>query len=288
MAARWLELSVQAQGPVQDPISNFLVEQGSTGIVCNARSLRAFFPDTTDEAALKPVVRQYLRGLRDIFPRGSVGRTRWRTFAEKNWHEAWRSRFRPQRIGRRFLVTPPWLPPPQTRRHVILMEPAMAFGAGTHETTRCCLELIDEVCAEAVPARALDVGTGSGILAIGMVRLGVREVLALDNDPVAVAAARENFRLNGVEGAATPDGTDVARLRRRFPLVAANLILGTLVELAGPLTRRVAAGGSLILSGLLHEHVPPVLERFPEFRLEQHRQRGEWSTLLLRKVELPP
>ena len=283
MPARWIELSVQAQGPVQDTISNFLVEQGSTGIVCRDRSLRAFFPDTADDAVLKNVVRQYLRGLRDIFPDCPLGRTRWRVIAEKNWHDAWRSHFKPQRIGRRFLVTPPWIHPKETRRHVIFIEPAMAFGTGTHETTRGCLEFIDELCAEAVPTKALDVGTGSGILAIALARLGVREVLALDNDLVAIEAAEENLRLNCMDGAVTLRATGLARVRRRFPLVVANIILETLVELAGPLSRCVGARGALVLSGLLHDHVPAVVQRFPGFRLEQHKQRKEWSTLLLRK-----
>jgi len=283
MPARWLELSVQAQGPVQDTISSFLVENGSTGVVCAERSLRAFFPEAVDDAALRPVVRYYLRGLRDIFPGGFVGRTRWRVLAEKNWHDGWRDHFKPQKIGKRFLVTPPWIRPKDARRHTVLIEPAMAFGTGTHETTRSCLEFIDELCAEAVPARALDVGTGSGVLAIGMARLGVREVLALDNDPVALEAARANLRLNGLDHAVTLSGTSVGRVRRLFPLVVANIILETLVELAGPLSRRVSAKGALILSGLLHDHVPAVVQRFPGFRLEQHRQRKEWSTLLLRK-----
>ncbi len=268
---------------MQDTISNFLVENGSTGVVCGERSLRAFFPEATDDAVLRPVVRRYLRGLRDIFPDGFVGRTRWRVIAERNWHDGWRDRFKPQRIGKRFLVTPPWTRPEKTRRNVIVIEPAMAFGTGTHETTRSCLEFIDELCAEAVPVKALDVGTGSGVLAIGMARLGVRDVLALDNDPVALEAARANLTLNGLDRAVTLSGTSVGRVRRLFPLVVANIILETLVELAGPLSRRVSAKGALILSGLLHDHVPAVVQRFPGFRLEQHRQRKEWSTLLLRR-----
>lgn len=283
MAARWIELVIQAQGPVQDTISNFLVEQGSTGIVCGDRSLRAFFPDTGDGAVLKPAVRQYLRGLRDLFPDCLAGRTRWRVIEEKNWHESWRAHFKPQRIGRRFLVTPPWIQAKDKDREVLVIEPAMAFGTGTHETTRCCLEFIDELCRGAAPGEALDVGTGSGILAIGMARLGVREVLALDNDPVALEAARENLRLNGIEGAVKLSGLGVERVRRRFPLVVANIVLETLVELAGSLERRVAAGGSLVLSGLLHHHVPTVVQHLPGLRLLRRKTRKEWSTLLLRK-----
>lgn len=283
MAACWLELSVQAQGPVQDTISSFLVEHGSTGIVCGERSLRAFFPGTADGTVLRSLVRRYLRGLRDIFPDGLVGRTRWRVIAEKNWHDAWRGYFKPQRIGRSFVVTPPWIRPKENGRHLIFIEPAMAFGTGTHETTRCCLELIDQICAKKSPGKALDVGTGSGILAIGMARLGVREVLALDNDPVALEAARANLQLNGIDGAVKLSDASVGRLRRRFPLVVANIILETLLEMAGPLTQRVGARGSLILSGLLHDHVPAVKRRFRGFRLERRKDRKEWSTLLLRK-----
>ena len=283
MAHGWLELSVQAQGPVQDTISSFLVEHGSTGIVCGDRSLRAYFPGTADEAVLRPLIRRYLRGLRDVFPDGLVGRTRWRAMAEKNWHDGWRHHFKPQRIGKRFLVTPPWIRPEANRRHVIVIEPAMAFGTGTHETTRSCLEMIDELCAETVPTKALDVGTGSGVLAIGMARLGVREVLALDNDSVALEAAQANLRLNGLDGAVTLNDTSVDRVRRRFQLVVANIILETLVDLAVPLNRRVAAGGSLVLSGLLHDHVSVVMRHFRDFRLLQRKDRKEWSTLMLRK-----
>ena len=284
MSHGWLELSVQAQGPVQDTISSFLVERGSTGVVCGDRSLRAFFPGTGDDAVLKRVVRRYLRGLRDIFPEYVLGRSRWRMIADKNWHDAWRAHFKPQRIGRRFLVAPPWVHPKESRRHVVRIEPAMAFGTGTHDTTRCCLEFIDELCAETVPRKALDVGTGSGVLAIGMARLGVPEVLALDNDPVALEAARANLQLNGIGGAVKLSDASVGRLRRRFPLVVANIIMETLLEMAGPLTRCVGARGSLILSGLLSDHVPPVRQRFHGFRLVRRKDRKEWSTLLLRKA----
>lgn len=283
MATGWIEVLVQAEGPVQDPISNFLVEQGSTGMVCGERSLRAFFPAVEDRAGLGERVRSYLRGLREVFPGHPAVRTRWRAVAREDWRDAWRARFKPQKIGRRLLVTPPWIRPAETRRRVVFIEPAMAFGTGTHETTRCCLEFIDELCAGGAPARALDVGTGSGILAIALARLGVREVLGLDNDPVALEAARANLELNGVGGAVTLSGARVARVRRRFPLVAANILLETLVGMAASLTRCVAVRGRLVLSGLLHDHVPEAVRRFPGLRLEQRKDRGEWSTLLLRK-----
>lgn len=283
MAPHWIELTIQAQGSIQDTIGTYLVEHGSTGVISRARSLCAFFPGTTDVATLRPLIRQYLRRLRQIFPDSIVGRARWRTIAERNWHEAWRDYFKPQRIGRSFLIIPPWIEPGETGRHVVFIEPAMAFGTGTHETTRGCLEFIDELCCDSPPAKALDVGTGSGILAIGLARLGVRKVLALDKDPVALEAAKGNLQLNKMHEAVTLSSRGVAGIRRRFPLVVSNIILETLVELAGPLARCVGGQGALILSGLLHDHVPVALGSFKKFRLEGHKQRKEWSTLLLRR-----
>lgn len=285
MPSHWLELSIKTGAEIQDPFSNFLVERGSTGFVHTDQTMRAFFPSTVGDTALKRTVRVYLRRLREIFPDCPLGRTRWRVIAEKDWHKAWRKYFRPQKIGG-FLVTPPWIPADENGRHVVVIEPAMAFGTGTHETTRCCLEFIDELgFPKNAPARvALDVGTGSGILAIALAKVGVREVLALDNDPIALDAAGSNLRLNGVVDVVTLSSTELGRIRRRFPVVVANIILETLVQLAGPLTRSVAERGTLILSGLFSTQVASVMGHFTAFAIEQRKDRKEWSTLLLRKV----
>lgn len=285
MPSHWLELSIKAGSEIQDPVANFLVERGSTGFVHTDETMRAFFPSTADDAALKRTVQIYLRRLRAIFPDCPLGRSRWRVIAEKDWHNAWRRYFRPQQVGG-FLVTPPWLPVDANGRRVVVIEPAMAFGTGTHETTRCCLEFIDELGfpANAPPRVALDVGTGSGILAIALAKSGVGEVLALDNDPIALEAAAANLQLNGVADVVTLSSTSLGQIRRRFPVVVANIILETLVQLAGPLTRCVAAHGTLILSGLLGTQVDAVMGYFTGFSLEQRKDRKEWSTLLLRKV----
>lgn len=284
MPSHWLELSLEAGTEIQDLVVDFLAEKGSTGFVHTDRTLRAFFPSTENDARLKRDIRLYLRQLRGTLPESSAGRARWRIIADKDWGEAWRKYFKPQAIGKRFLVTPPWIEPRAADRQVIVVEPAMAFGTGTHATTRNCLELIDELCAAELPSSALDVGTGSGILAIALAKLGVSEVVALDNDPVALEAAEANLELNDVQGAVTLSSTDIRRIRKRFPLVVANIIMDTLIELAAPLSRAVSARGTLILSGLLRNQVPRVLPHFERFALHRQKDRQEWSTLLLRKV----
>jgi SAM-dependent methyltransferase len=128
-------------------------------------------------------------------------------------------RFIRRRVGKRFWVTPPWLTPPKFRsRQVITIEPGMAFGTGTHATTRGCLEFIEQVAVLLPGSKwtALDIGTGSGILAIALVKLGAKKIWAIDNDPVALVVAKENLRINGVDDKVFLS-TTALRLSINFP-----------------------------------------------------------------------
>lgn len=282
----WLRVLVRADLEVHDSVSNFFMERGSTGIVFKDDTLAAFFPPQADGAAVKNDLRLFLRCLEDCFPRSRVGPVRWVRLAEKDWHCAWRRFFRPQRIGRHFLVRPPWIETfDAEKRTEIVIEPAMAFGTGTHETTRSCLELIAEIAAGpgGAPATALDVGTGSAILAIGLVKKGCQKVVAIDNDAAALEAAALNLELNRVADRVKLLDGDAKKTKARFPLVVANIVLGTLVELAPWLRARVQPRGKLILSGLLHTQVAKILDHFGGFCLRQRKDRKDWSTLLLEK-----
>jgi ribosomal protein L11 methyltransferase len=169
---------------------------------------------------------------------------------------------------------------------VIIIEPGMAFGTGTHTTTRGCIEFLEEV-RERVGDRgftALDVGTGSGILAIALAHLGAREVRAIDNDPVAIEVARKNLSANGVANGVRLSGTSLSAIRRRFDVVVANLTAETVLELAGALEKKVAPRGFLILSGILREKAATVMRRFrPRFRALKRKRSREWTTLLLQR-----
>lgn len=148
------------------------------------------------------------------------------------------------------------------------------------------MEYIEEVAASfgARPFVALDVGTGSGILAIALVKLGARKVWAIDNDPVALEVARENLLLNGVVEKVQLSGEKLQSLKRKFPLVVANLTAETIAALADFLARKVSPRGFLILSGILHSKVDLVRRGFgTKFRVVKSRRRKEWVTLLLRR-----
>jgi ribosomal protein L11 methyltransferase len=161
-----------------------------------------------------------------------------------------------------------------------VIEPGMAFGTGQHATTRACLEAIEAAVDRRGVGSALDVGTGSGILALALARLGVARVVALDADPAVLPIARENLARNGARGVLLLGGP-VAALRAGFDLVVANLLADALVAEAAALAARVAPDGVLVLSGLLAAQVPVVAGAYPGWRVQREDGDATWRTLTL-------
>lgn len=172
------------------------------------------------------------------------------------WRDAWRRHARPVRVGR-LTVQPPWMPPPASGA-VVRLDAGMAFGSGLHPSTRLCLSALDRYVRG--PSTVVDVGTGSGVLAIAAARLGAGRVLALDHDPVAVRVASANVRANGVR-----DRVEVRRasglgsVRRRADLILANLTADDLCLLLPVVPARLRPGGRFVGSGLGPSRVPQVV-----------------------------
>jgi ribosomal protein L11 methyltransferase len=195
-----------------------------------------------------------------------------------DWDRRWREFHRPLVLDGRLTVRPPWEPPAGTPIDLVI-DPGQAFGTGAHATTRLCLELLLEL--EPVGGGFMDLGCGSGVLAIAAARLGFSPVLALDNDPASLEATRENAAVNGVE-------LEVRRHDLRIdpvdpsPTVAANLLAPLLRAWA----ERLAAAGRrpdrLIAGGLLIPEVDPIAEAFAGLGLRERarRERGEWAAAL--------
>jgi ribosomal protein L11 methyltransferase len=169
---------------------------------------------------------------------------------EQDWSVAWRKHHRTLQVGPRSWVHPPWEQPPQGGVTVAI-DPGMAFGTGSHATTALCLERCDELLSELPGADVLDVGTGSGVIAILAKKLGARRVIGTENDPVALEAARRGAALNGIAGVDWILAEDPAEVPGQFRIVVANILLNTLEELAPAIASKVAPGGRLVLSGLL-------------------------------------
>lgn len=200
----------------------------------------------------------------------------------EDWRDRWKRWFVPLDVASDLVVTPPWhldavraRVAPGTR--LVVIEPGMAFGTGQHETTWVCLEGIRALAhAGALPDRVLDVGAGTGVLAIAAALFGASDVLGVDNDPVAVRAADVNARDNAV--GARFAGTPIAEVEGTWGLVIANILTHILVGMAPALVARVAPGGRLMLSGILVEQAEEIVWTFTELGLRHDgtHARGGW------------
>jgi ribosomal protein L11 methyltransferase len=175
----------------------------------------------------------------------------------QEWSTSWRAFHKALRVGPRSWVHPPWEVPEAAAGEVrVAIDPGMAFGTGSHPTTSLCLERVDELLAARPGADLLDVGTGSGVIAMLAARLSAGRICGTENDPVALAAARAGAALNGLApGRIGWELCDCDALPPPFDapyaIVVANILLNTLVELAPQIARKVAPGGRLVLAGLL-------------------------------------
>lgn len=211
-----------------------------------------------------------------------------RGFDEEDWANAWKEHFDVERYGERLVVVPSWRTyEARDGDIVITLDPGMAFGTGQHETTRMCLEALER---EVRPgARVLDLGCGSGILAIAAAKLGAAVVLALDIDEDCVRIARENATLNGAGAVRASSGSlghawPASELSREFDVIVANIVANPIIEMARALVAALSPAGTLIASGIIAAREDDVREALSDAgaAITNVRAMGEWRCLLAR------
>lgn len=215
----------------------------------------------------------------------------WRLLADQDWQESWKENFHPIAVAEKLLILPSWLDPPpeMAGRLVLRMDPEMAFGSGQHETTQGCLAALEGCTVTGQLGRVLDLGTGSGILAIAALLLGATHVVATDMDPVAVETTWRNFESNP---GPSPDWRQRVAIVQtdqvpagHFNTIVANILAPVLCHMAPAIARGLAAGGRAILAGLLTGQAEEVMACCQQAGLvcQQRWDLGDWTILQLEK-----
>lgn len=210
-------------------------------------------------------------------------------FTDESWKTNWKQYFKPAKVSERVQVAPPWeVPEPPEGGVNVVIEPGLAFGTGTHATTRLSLKRIDGLLAARPVASMLDVGCGSGILSVAAALLSAQVVVdAFDIDPEAKAVSLENIARNGVEGRVRVLETTIDRIEGRYDLVVANILAHVLLFLADDLIRCTSPGGRLLLCGIGEKAVEEVLAGFSArgMRLEDREVMDGWTAMIWRHAE---
>jgi ribosomal protein L11 methyltransferase len=277
---RWLELAVEVPREAEEAAADTLRRFAPRGVAIEAAGesvvVKAWLPDDADLTRQRRAVRRALASL------PATVRTRW--LREEDWAEAWKAFFPVLHISRRLVICPAWRSyRARSGQAVIRLDPGMAFGTGQHPTTLMCLRALEETVQ--LGASVLDLGTGSGVLALAAARLGAASVLALDNDPLAVRAARENARLNGLEAVVRVKEGTLEGALGPFDIIAANISASVIVDLTGAMAAALRPSGVLIAGGFSEERVGDVTAALTAagLRVERSLSEGEWRTVVGRR-----
>jgi ribosomal protein L11 methyltransferase len=272
MKSKYYELRVSTDS-FKDEIENFLIERFNNGIEEEDNTLILRSEENFD--GLMKELKEYVKALEEIFNTKINLETKIEEKSNIDWIENYKKSIKPIEIGR-FYIHPSWYENKEDKINIIV-DPALAFGSGHHETTRSCVKAIDKYVKEG--DTFLDVGCGSGILSIVAAKKGAIVDLC-DTDELAVKSAKENFELNNVKYNDIWVGS-AANTDKKYDVVVANIIADILIFIANDLKQRVNA--YLILSGIIDKYKEKVLDKYKDFELVEEIPENEWVTLVLKK-----
>jgi len=282
----WLQLHLAAHDDQVEALQSLLEDLGAVAVTLTDAAdqplfepppgetplwrdvvISALFEQETDQAALTAALATALNA--------PLPTHRFETLEDKQWERAWMDDFQPMCFGQRLWIVPSWTEAPDPHATNLKLDPGLAFGTGTHETTDLCLQWLDQ--ADVQGKHVMDFGCGSGVLAIAALLLGAEHAVCCDIDPQALLATYANAELNGVADRVTcvlprdlPEGS-------QYQLVLANILAGPLVELSGQLTALCEPGGELVLSGILATQGDAVRDAYASaFALAPNAQKNDW------------
>lgn len=304
MNTEWIAIDVSSPAAAVDLVCAALTELGCGGTVIEdthldtfippdpdldpdaVYQLKAYFEEPGEPGELIQRISEALDEFTSLNPAWQFTVGGGEIVRQEDWAENWKQNFSTQRIGKHLVIKPTWETfSPQDGDRVIEIDPGMAFGTGTHGTTLLCLETIAELFdGDSPPASLLDVGTGSGILALGAAALGCQRILACDIDEEACRVAQQNIAANNYSDQIEVTSQPLEQLSGQFDLVVANILAEENVRLGQALLDRLAPGGHLILSGILKEKEEFVRTGFASYPLTifPTRYHDEWICLIFR------
>lgn len=312
---KWTEIKVETASESVEAISNFMMEAGASGVAIedaldieNFQSdqygelldeenfahikegalVMAYFPETTFLPEILPIIREQILQLPSFGLAIGKNVLTISEVAESNWATAWKKYYHPVRITKYLTVVPSWetYQPENNSEHIIRLDPGMAFGTGTHPTTRLSLQALETVSRGG--ETVLDVGTGSGVLSIASKYLGAKQVYAYDLDEVAVASAKENMALNPIAYDVQVSANDLLKnVSIQADIIVANILADIIVLMVEDAWHLLKNNGKLIVSGIIQNKKELILQKTKAvgFVVEQIYQQEDWYAIILRKSE---
>jgi len=288
---KWLKLSLQTPTRLVESVSDMIGVLSGSGVEVSPETesgslISGFFPveNGADETEIVDSVRQVVGELFQLFAL-PIPEMSTEIIDDQDWATSWKRFFTPVEIVPGLIIKPSWEDyQAEGNENVIEMDPGQAFGTGQHESTRLALSLLTTCLSRQPVERVLDVGTGTGILAMAAILFGADSVVAIDNDPEAVRVAAENVAANGLAEKISVSITDLVDVQGPFPLILANIVHDVLVEMAPQFKALLSPGGRVILAGILSgEQEKNIIRVYGElgFHLQTSEHEGEWAALLL-------
>lgn len=299
----WIEIKLCVDGEAAEAVADLLQRYGHQGVSIEQDGImpeawdegevppaehlivRAYLPEDERAEAAKQELETALGHMSLMYP---MPRPEYRIVNEIDWADAWKSHYHPIRIGKHILIRPLWTEiAPQPGDIVIALDPGMAFGTGTHPSTQLCLEAIEDLITPGM--KVLDLGCGSGILAIAAAKLGAVSILGLDIDPIAVKVAEENIQQNHTADRVTVQQGSLENLitsAHRFDLIIVNILARIIIEMCSHgLGQIVRPGGLAIFSGIIEDQADEVENALHQAGLEPYKRyhQHDWVGIVARR-----
>lgn len=290
MSKKWRCIEVVAPEQDAEILAFEVAEELGAGVEMTSEGFRTYVDAQAEEVSLIEATVKDLLAIHGKRYPDKAGHYSLRTYdvMDEDWADRWKAHFKPMRVGRRFVICPTWETfEPEESDSLILMDPGRAFGTGHHETTRLCIEWLEDFSrSHRLEAMSLlDLGTGSGILAMAAALLGFHRIVALDIDEEAVEVARENLSVNGLEARVHLEAGSLDGFSEQFDVVVANIQAGPLTAMAPLISEHVLPNGALALSGILSGQANGVRAAYEAEGLTQvdRRNEGEWCLLVFHR-----